>query len=216
LRDSTAASQILADSSLAGFFQFKKPTILHLQAKNFQYAKSIMVDLDFKNLLTDYRQGERHFPGICIKIADGFECDLNGVDLQDSHLLEAYMPYSNLSKANLQRVTVEAGNLSDTKFFSSNLHGASLVGVNLSRADFRFACLRGVNLSGCNLMGADFQDADLTDANLKGADLTGANFNRATLTNTNLQGSNLFRACSIELKDAVCDRTTIMPDGHYY
>ncbi|MEL6332682.1 MAG: pentapeptide repeat-containing protein [Cyanobacteria bacterium J06626_26] len=37
---------------------------------------------------------------------------------------------------------------------------------------------------------------------------------RANLTNADLRGVNLFRAQNVDLTGAICDRTTISPDGY--
>ncbi|MGF1524980.1 MAG: pentapeptide repeat-containing protein [Leptolyngbyaceae cyanobacterium] len=175
-----------------------------------------MVNLSFKTLLERYELGERKFQDVIVHSADGFECNLQGVDLDGSTFVDAYLPYSNLSQASLRRMTLKAGNLGDAKLFSTILIDGDLAGTNLSRVDLRYAVLTGANLQSVDLTGADLRGADLT-----GADLTGATLSRANLTQTNLKrvclsSANLFRATGVELKAAICDRTTILPDGHYY
>lgn len=175
-----------------------------------------MAILDFQSLLTQYQAGERRFHNIKVDAADGFECDLREIELVDAIITTAYLPYSNLSRANLQGLMVKQGNLGDAKFSNSNLERAQLSGLNLSRADFRYACLREANLRDCNLSGADLTGADLTRADLSGAELTGANLAETGLQETRLLGATLFRAVNVDVAQAQCDRTTILPDGHYY
>lgn len=174
-----------------------------------------MVELDFQTLLSRYQSGERTFRNVLVHDIDGFESDLRVIDLTGSILITPYLPYSNLSQSFLQRISVKGGNLGDANFQSANLMSACFTDVMLSRANFRFARLEGINLQGIDLSGADLQGADLTRANLTGANLTGANLEQAKLDQSILIGATLFRATKADLSVAICDRTTVMPDGHY-
>ncbi|RZM78960.1 pentapeptide repeat-containing protein [Leptolyngbya iicbica] len=175
-----------------------------------------MTTLDFSELLARYRAGDRRFQGVNIEHADAFECDLRDIDLVAAIIDNAYLPYGNLSRANLQELVVKQGNLGDAKLPNSNLNRARLNGVNLSRADLRYCRLRETRLSGCNLSGADLTGADLTGADLTEADLTGADLTEADLSDACLIGATFFRAVNLDVSNAKCDRTTILPDGHYY
>lgn len=174
------------------------------------------MDLSFETLLDRYSAGERSFQGLVIQSADGFEANLRGIDLQGSVLIGAYLPYSNLSQSSLQKLTMEKGDFGDAKLFSSDFRDAALGGTNFSRADLRYACLIRVDLRSANLAGADLAGADLTGADLTGADLTRAKLAGAKLAQACLKGVTLFRASGADLSDALCDRTTVLPDGHYY
>ncbi|MEM6839935.1 MAG: pentapeptide repeat-containing protein [Cyanobacteria bacterium P01_C01_bin.120] len=175
-----------------------------------------MAAIDFQKLLNQYRRGERQFQGVTIEQADGFECDLREIELTTATINAAYLPYSNFGRANLRGLVVKQGNFGDAKLGSCNLAEAKLAGINLSRADLRYACLRQADLRGCDLRGADLTGADLTMADLSGADLTGANLFKAQLLETCLVKTILFRAANADLAMARCDRSTILPDGHYY
>lgn len=175
-----------------------------------------MIHLNFEIMLSRYESGERDFQNVVMDWADGFECNLRGIDLRGSTFIKAYMPYCNLSQANLQQVTLRDGNLGDAKLFSADLTKAVLAGTNLSRADLRYARLPGANLQNVDLTGADLTGADLTGADLTGAILSRANLTRTQLQQACLKGANLFRASGGSWKSAICDRTTILPDGHYY
>ncbi len=175
-----------------------------------------MLTLDFPDLLDRYGLGERQFQQVFLKFADGFECDLREVDLTDAVIDKAYLPYSNLSQAKLCGIVIKAGNLGDAKLLSADLSQARLNTVNLSRADLRYACLAKADLRGCNLSRADLQGANLQGADLTGADLTGANLSQAKLKQACFNGATLFRAAAVNLTLAACDRTTILPNGHYY
>jgi uncharacterized protein YjbI with pentapeptide repeats len=181
----------------------------------FAHISKSMVELDFQVLLHRYQLGERVFRNVLVKAIDGFESDLKLIDLEASILVKAYLPYSNLSQAQLRRLVVKEGNLCDANLQSTDLTEASLNDVDLSRTNLCFACLKEATLQGANLSGADLQGADLTGANLVKANLTGANLEQARLDGTILTGATLFRATGANLRDAVCDRTTVLPDGHY-
>ncbi|MDB9527718.1 pentapeptide repeat-containing protein [Oscillatoria sp. CS-180] len=175
-----------------------------------------METVDFQVILEQYQSGERQFHSVVIDEADGFECDLQRIELIDAVISNAYLPYGNLSRANLRGLTIKRGNLGDVKLFSADLTKAILVEINLIRVDLRYACLEGANLQGSDLSNADLQEANLRGANLRGANLKGANLFQAQLEATCLQGAALFRAVNVDLSAAICDRSTIMPDGHYY
>ncbi|MEM9816912.1 MAG: pentapeptide repeat-containing protein [Cyanobacteria bacterium P01_D01_bin.6] len=175
-----------------------------------------MKSLNFKDLLARYQSGERQFQEVVITQADAFQCDLRDIKLSAAVIGNAYLPYSNLSRANLQDIVIKQGNLCDAKLSNSDLSRGQLSGVNLSRADLRYSCLRRANLINCNLTGADLTGADLTGADLTGTDLTGAELSNVQMHDTCLVGATLFRASNVNIAEARCDRTTIMPDGHYY
>lgn len=175
-----------------------------------------MATLNFQVVLAQYLSGKRRFHNVMLDQIDGFECDLRQIELVNAVLSNVYLPYGNLSRADLRGLIIKGGNLGDVNLFSANLTGANLVGVNLSRADLRCTCLKGADLRKADLSSADLQEADLNGADLREANLTGANLSRAQLNDALLQGAKLFRSSGGELSVAVCDRTTILPDGHYY
>ncbi|MEM0979499.1 MAG: pentapeptide repeat-containing protein [Cyanobacteria bacterium P01_H01_bin.58] len=175
-----------------------------------------MVELDFASLLSRYKMGEREFKGCVVHAVDGFECNLRDIDLSASVLIKAYLPYSNLSQAKLVGSTAQKAALGDIKLFSANLSNAILAGSDLSRADLRYACLKGADLKATNLSGADLQGADLTGADLTGSLLSNVNLAQAILAQTCLREATLFRSTGADLRLAICDRTTILPDGHHY
>ena len=175
-----------------------------------------MENLDFETLLVRYQSGELHFRNVIVDYADGFECNLRGCDLQHSVFTRAYLPYSNLSQAMLQGFVIREGNLCDIRLMSADLTDAILSGVKLARADLRYACLKRASLQSCNLAGADLRGADLSEADLSNATLTSANLSNICSQRLCLKGANLFRANGVDLEQAICDRATILPDGHYY
>ena len=81
---------------------------------------------------------------------------------------------------------------------------------NLPPLDLRGAFLRRTSLSGAVLKNAEFAGADFKNARFVGSDFEGAN-----LTGTNLVGADLTGAKNLtvdQLRDAVIDETTILPD----
>lgn len=175
-----------------------------------------MKRLDFKDLLARYQSGERQFQGVIVERADAFQCDLREIELSTAVIDNIYLPYGNLSRANLQDSIIEQGNLCDAQLSNSDLTRVKLNEVNLSRADLRYTCLRQASLLRCNLSGADLTGADLTGADLTGADLTGAELLDVQLNEACLAGVKLFRATNVSISEAQCDRSTILPNGHYY
>jgi hypothetical protein len=104
------------------------------------------------------------------------------IGLSSADLIESFLKWINLSKADLT--------------------GADLKRANLGEADLRSVDLRGVDLEGADLRGALLSKAeDLEDADLevKGADLRKANLKDADLSNANLSDANLSDA---NLEDA--------------
>lgn len=175
-----------------------------------------MMDLNFQTLLERYSSGERDFQGFIVRSVDGFESNLRAINLNGSIWVKAYLPYSNLSQASLRNFEMQGGSLADAKLFSTDLTNAVLMGTDCSRADLRYACLKGANLQQVDLSGADLTAADLTGADLTGALLSRANLSQAVLTRACLHSANLFRAVKADWQEAICDRTTILPDGHHF
>lgn len=114
--------------------------------------------------------------------ADGERANLQGANLQYTHLCGA-----DLRSAYLQGV---------------NLRGASLQNVNLQDADLHDAYLRSAflwdaNLQNTNFWGADLQNADLREANLRSANLQYTNLQDADLYNADLQNADLYGAKNV-------------------
>jgi hypothetical protein len=100
-------------------------------------------------VLARYRQGDRNFQ----------EIDLRLVDLSQAQLVQADFAQALLFGVN---------------FSGADLRQVNFAGANLSQADFRGADLRGADLTGANLRRANLADADLRDVELADAQLTGA------------------------------------------
>lgn len=115
--------------------------------------------LDANGVRLAYTKGKRDF----------IECDLVGLNLQNSTLQKV-----NFYQSKLDRVNLQAANLFNSSFERSTLTQANLRYTNLSKTSFLYANLTGADLRGSNLSYASFKYANLRGANLCGANLTGA------------------------------------------
>lgn len=176
--------------------------------------RPVMSPIEFEDVLARYRAGERAFIGLTLIHVDAFESDLRGVDFSDSCLDQAYLPYSNLSQAQLMRVSLAGAELGDTKLFGAVLTAANLAGANLSRSDLRHGQLQGANLQAADLSGADLRGANLSGANLQAAKLIKANLVQANLEGADLSGASLFRAEGNWVGQIQWNQATVFPDGH--
>jgi len=127
------------------------------------------------------------------------------LDTEDGLLAGQDLLSANLKDANLQEVNLR----------STDLHGANLQKANLKRAQLQYASLAQARLQNAYLVGANLQEAYLWWANLKEAILIGANLKDANLEDADLSGANLANANLVgaNLKDAIFDKTTILPDA---
>ncbi len=122
------------------------------------------------DLVDRYTQGQRFFMGETLLAAD-----LNNM----------FLPYINLSYADLRRATIQGSDLRYANLCGANLSQALIIGSTLHYAKLLGADLREADLSNCDLSFADFRmglmETQLEGANLKGADLRGAKFGPRTL-----------------------------------
>lgn len=93
-----------------------------------------------------------------VKLADrkGWLADgsLNGQNLSNANLEEAYLANAKLNNVNLENSVLYKANLS-----GATLNGANLNNTNLTRANFRVADLRGASFKDAILDGTDFRGA---------------------------------------------------------
>ena len=128
--------------------------------------------------------------------------DLEGLNMQDFDLEEAYLSEANLEKANLSGSNLRYADLSDAKVPHANLswcllEHADLSGANLSHSNLSSSSLRKADLSNSVLIHADLSLADLEGANLTNADLRstelyGANLSGANIFNADFRGAKLY------------------------
>jgi uncharacterized protein YjbI with pentapeptide repeats len=108
------------------------------------------------------------------------------IDLSDTDLRGASLPFAKLLGANLSQADLKGANL-----YRADLQDADLSGANLGRTELQGANFKGANLSNANLKGAHLWRADLSNANLRNANLNIANLDGANLAGAELEGANL-------------------------
>lgn len=89
------------------------------------------------------------------------------------------------------RLALQDANFRRGDLSSTNLPRADLHGINLEAAILRDAGLFKANLQKAKLKNADLSGANLQEADLREADLTGAVLEGTNLTDANLMGTNL-------------------------
>lgn len=173
-----------------------------------------MEKLSASTLLAAYQSGRLDFASVTLNGVDLFEQDLRGIVLSQAVIQRAYLPYINLSNATLDQAQFQGSELSDAKLYNVDARKSNFQGAMMARANLRKGNFQGAILAGANLYGADLRSADLRHADLRGADLTRADLTGALLAQADLAGCNLFRAQQVDVSEALCDRTTVFPDGH--
>ena len=119
-------------------------------------------------------------------------------------------------RADFRGFNFSGAEITETRFYVSDLSGADLTNIKTSGASFMVTKMHGAKLNGSEFLNCDFQSSDLTGADLTGAkfpngdlrrsillnatlqntdfkstDLTGATFDNCDLSSANLVGSNL-------------------------
>lgn len=93
---------------------------------------------------------------------------LEGYDLSDYDLHDAYLRRAHLKDSHLDRCKLREANLS-----GAQLEGASLVEAEMAGVNLRAARMQGANLSKADLKSAILVNTDLRNANLSGAHVYG-------------------------------------------
>ena len=125
---------------------------------------------------------DQSFSGIDFKNIYLKSIDLQGADLADANLSNAYLIESDLRQTDLSEANLNNAYLWETDFSEANL-----INANLSNTD-----LSNTNLSNAYLWETNLSNADLSEANLSNADFSEANLSNTDLSNTNLSNSLLF------------------------
>ena len=115
----------------------------------------------------------------------------------------------NLIRANLIGTNLSYADLNKVSLIGADLSKANLKGANLSWAILKSTSLRGSDLSDGKLIKVNLQNADLSGANLRNSDLSGAYLRESNLTNADLSQAKFTDAITT---NAVFCLTT-MPDG---
>jgi len=121
---------------------------------------------------------------------------LFGVDISKAFLEKLNLEKGDLPRANFYGTWLWEANFSEANLHDANFAGAFIEDSNLAQAyladaNFTTAKLHNVNLAGTRLHRANLTGAILGGANLTGAYLTDANLAGARLTDANLVGANL-------------------------
>uniref|UniRef100_A0ACD5GTJ1 Pentapeptide repeat-containing protein n=1 Tax=Desertifilum tharense IPPAS B-1220 TaxID=1781255 RepID=A0ACD5GTJ1_9CYAN len=61
-----------------------------------------MEKISVEDLLAQYARGQRDFEQVDLSCADLFEANLQEINLKNSKLVQIYLPYGDLSQANLE------------------------------------------------------------------------------------------------------------------
>ena len=128
-----------------------------------------------------------------------FHKELNGLDIQRTHLQHANLQGANLQQANLEEAdfyyaNLEGANLEGANLKGANLEGANLEGANLKGANLRHANLRWANIRRTKLVKAALRGSNLENASCYEANLGKAEFMKANLSHVDLRETNLFMA----------------------
>lgn len=136
-----------------------------------------------------------------LRITDGgrrldlSECDLSNIDLSPTALdalgVEPGLRWLgncgiDLSRVNLEDVTLDGSNLQE-----AGLHGTRLQRASLRATDLRKAALWRADLRGAWLWETQLQEASLEEAQLQNATIFNSNLRGASLTRANLEGARL-------------------------
>ena len=129
-------------------------------------------------------------PYVHLEGAHLISCDLEGANLEESHLHGVIidncdLSYSFLTRADMQQATLDSVTLINSSMENIKLKNAFLVHCNLEKAN-----LSEANLESTSMEESNFNEACLYNANLKNAGLARANFQKASLVGTNLQSAD--------------------------
>jgi uncharacterized protein YjbI with pentapeptide repeats len=100
-----------------------------------------------------------------------YQCNLEGADFTDAHLLGADLREANLRGANLT---------------GANLEGADLTGANLAGANLTLALAINTELRDTNLDGVNLANAKVFDSDVYGASMAGLQLNNADIFQTGI------------------------------
>ena len=163
--------------------------------------QKVEIDLSFADLsgaslgeanLSGVNLTRVNFSGASLSRANLGGSNLSDANLSRTFLIEVYLEYANLSRANLWCILSAQG----ANFGSTNLSQANFRGANLYHVNFFAAFLAHANLSDSFLEDSNFRDANLSHANLcraklRDAFLGGAYFGGANLSRADLSGVDL-------------------------
>ena len=149
--------------------------------------------------------------GIWLILIAGMPAKVEAFETRDLETLYAtgMCQSCNLIRVNLIGTNLSYADLNKVSLIGADLSKANLKGANLSWAILKSTSLRGSDLSYGKLIKVNLQNADLSGANLRNSDLSGAYLRESNLTNADLSQAKLIGAITT---NAVFCLTT-MPDG---
>ncbi|HEY9826087.1 MAG TPA: pentapeptide repeat-containing protein [Stenomitos sp.] len=142
----------------------------------------------------------------CLVKADFCRANLRGANLEgvqgdqtfliEANLIQANLSRSNLTKAILTEANLQSVNLSYANLTKSDLSFVILSNANLAHANLsKVICLEGqvndADLTGSNLYCANFQRANFQNSSLHSANMSGGNFGESNFKDADLRGANL-------------------------
>ncbi len=131
------------------------------------------------------------FKGLLINLQESW---LNGADLMEARLSEAFMNKVYLQGAFLEEAQLREASLDEVRMQRATLEGAELQRASLEKAQLQEADLNHARLQGAYLEGAQMQAVNLEGAHMPAADLNHGNLQGANLLEVRLQGANLSEA----------------------
>lgn len=128
-----------------------------------------------------------------------FRIDLTRANLQRVSLSDVDLTDANVYRARLEGASLDYAKLEGASFFAARLDSANLSWAKMNGADLRAARLNAANLrwteiEGANLFEAELEEADIYAARLTGASLMSVTMTGASLFAAKLDGANFYLA----------------------
>ncbi len=139
------------------------------------------------------------------------EADFSRTTLRSGSNPSAETPFTNFSRAILDRARLINADLSECYFDETSLRGALLIGSGIRGSLFAEAKLDDAMMQQVDGVDATFDRASLTAANLNGARLRGASFVGANLKGASLQAAQLH---GVNFRDAVLEGASLHAAGY--
>ena len=156
--------------------------------------------MNWEELITRYKAGERDFSGVDLR-----EPEFAGLDL--TTVSPVYGGYNRTP--NMKNISLEGINLKGATIYGANLDYINLKGADLSEAFLRNTGFLHANLTDVNFENSDCKNNDFRWAKLAGANFRGANFVNAELADSGIYGANLESA---NLQGAIIKRADLPPN----
>jgi uncharacterized protein YjbI with pentapeptide repeats len=153
-------------------------------------SNSMLEDCNFERVVADWAIFTRaklpkNFAGAQLSRAN-----FNKVDLNAANFEAANLSFANISNSSLKEANFTQANLTGLSLLASNLSLAKFAKAQATKASFMDGC----DLSGCAFTLSDLTEATFTDSNAPSADFRGAIADRANLGQINLSGSSFVGA----------------------